>query len=101
MCLEISLGKFFVVYFDDILIFSKTIDEHVIHLKCVLDALRKRKLYANLEKCNFCLDKITFLGYVVSAQDIEVGQEKVKAILEWPTPKTIIEVRSFHRLASF
>lgn len=62
------IGKFLVVYFDDILIFSQTIDEHVMHLRYVLDALRKEKLYANLEKCNFCLDKLVFLGYVVSAQ---------------------------------
>lgn len=61
------IGKFVVVYFVDILIFSKTIDEHLIHLRCVLDDLRKEKLYPNLEKCSFCLDKIVFLGYVAIA----------------------------------
>ena len=67
----------------------------------VLAVLRKEKLYANLKKCSFCMDKVVFLGYVVSAKGIEVDEEKVKAIEEWPTPKSIIEVRSFHGLTSF
>ena len=56
--------------------------------------LRKEKLYANLKKCSFCMDKVVFLGYVVSAKGIKVDEE-------WPTPKSITEVRSFHGLASF
>ena len=71
------------------------------HLHCVLAILRKEKLYANLKKCSFCMDKVVFLGYVVSAKGIEVDEEKVKAIKEWPTPKSITEVKSFHGLASF
>ena len=61
------LGKFVVVYFDDILIYSNNLDEHINHLHYVL---RKEKLYANLKKCSFCMSKIVFLGYVVSAQGI-------------------------------
>jgi len=87
------LGKFVVVYFDDILIYSNNLDEHINHLHYVLDVLRKEKLYANLKKCSFCMSKIVFLGYVVSAQGIEVDEEKVKAIREWPTPTSITEVR--------
>jgi hypothetical protein len=67
----------------------------------VLDVLRKEKLYANLKKCSFCMEKVVFLGYVIRAKGIEVVEEKVKAIKEWPTPKSITEVRSFHGLASF
>ena len=67
----------------------------------MLAVLRKEKLYANLKKCSFCMDKVVFLGYVVSAKRIEVDKENVKAIKEWPTPKSITEVRSFHVLASF
>jgi hypothetical protein len=67
----------------------------------VLDVLRCEKLYANFKKCTFCMEKIVFLGYVVSTKGIEVDEEKVKAIKEWPTPKSITEVRSFHGLASF
>ena len=89
------------VYFDDILVYSKNLDEHINHLHYVLAVLRKEKLYANLKKCSFCMDKVVFLGYVISAKGIEVDEEKVKAIKEWPTPKSITKVRSFHSLASF
>jgi hypothetical protein len=99
--LRAFLGRFVVVYFDDILVYSKSSDEHIDHLHCVLTVLRKEKLYANLKKCSFCLDKVVFLGFVVGAKGIAVDEEKVKAIKEWPTPKSITEVRSFHGLASF
>ncbi|KAH9705002.1 Endonuclease [Citrus sinensis] len=79
----------------------KGLDEHIEHLQSVLTVLRKEKLYANLKKCSFCRNQIVFLGYVVSAKAIEVDEEKVKAIKEWPTPKRVSEVRSFHGLASF
>jgi len=95
------IGKFVVVYFDDILIYSTTLDLHVAHLKSVLCVLRKEQLYANLEKFIFCKDHIVFLGFVVSSKRIQVDEEKVKAIQEWPTPKSVTEVRSFHGLASF
>jgi hypothetical protein len=100
--LRAFIGRFVVVYFDDILVYSKSLDEHIDHLHCVLDVLRKEKLYANnVKKCSFCLDKVMFLGFVVSVKGITVDKEKVKAIKEWPTPKLITEVRSFHGLASF
>nr|XP_027122178.1 uncharacterized protein LOC113739134 [Coffea arabica] len=79
----------------------KTLDEHVVHLQMILDALRKASLYANLKKCTFCTNQLVFLGYVVSEQGIDVDQDKVKAISEWPTPTNASEVRSFHGLASF
>ncbi|XP_062173559.1 uncharacterized protein LOC133879023 [Alnus glutinosa] len=99
--LRAFIGKFVVVYFDDILVYSTNLDEHIEHLRCVLDVLRCEKLYANFKKCTFCMEKVVFLGYVVSTKGIEVDEEKVKAIKEWPTPKSITEVRSFHGLASF
>jgi hypothetical protein len=83
------------------MIFCKDLNEHINHSQCVLNVLRKEKLYANLKKCSFCMEKVVFLGYVISAKGIEVDEEKVKAIKEWPTPKSITEVRSFHGLASF
>jgi hypothetical protein len=82
---------------------TRALDEHIDYLHCVLDVLRKEKLDANVKKCSFCMDKVFFFffGYVVSAKGIAVDEEKVKAIKEWPTPKSITEVRNFHDLASF
>jgi hypothetical protein len=85
------LGRFVVVYFDDILVYSKSLDEHIEHLHCVLAVLRKEKLYANLKTCSFCLDKVVFLGYLVSRKGLAVDEKKVKAIKDWPTPKSITE----------
>ncbi|KAH9658281.1 Endonuclease [Citrus sinensis] len=73
---ELMEKWFVVVYFDDILIYSKNINDHIVYLKSVLDVLRKEKLFANLKKCNFCTDKLVFLGFVVSAQGIQVDEEK-------------------------
>ena len=95
------MGKFVVVYFDDILIYSKTADEHVEQLRDVLAVLQENQLFLNLKKCSFMTDSLLFLGYVVSSEGIHVDEEKVRAIREWPAPKTVGEVRSFHGLATF
>ncbi|KAK1585100.1 hypothetical protein QYE76_018363, partial [Lolium multiflorum] len=95
------IGKSVVVYFDDILIYSKTLEDHVQHVREVLCILRHEKLYANLPKCNFAQNKLVFLGFVVSANGIEVDSSKVEAIHNWPTPTNVGQVRSFHGLAGF
>jgi hypothetical protein len=68
--LRAFICKFVVVYFDDILIYNKNLNEHLDHLRNVLSVLHSEKLYANLKKCTFCMEKIMFLDYVVTAQGI-------------------------------
>jgi hypothetical protein len=99
--LRAFIGKCVVVYFDDILIYSKNLGDHVQHLKSVLDVLRKEKLFANLKKRTFCTDNLVFLGFVMSAQGVHVDAKKIHAIQEWPSPTNVGNVRNFHGLASF
>jgi hypothetical protein len=95
------IGKFVVVYFDDILIYNKSLDEHSEHLRVVFGALREARLFANLEKCTICTDRVAFLAYVVTPQGIEVDEAKIEAIKSWPIPATLTQLRSFHGLAGF
>ncbi len=73
------IGNFVVVSFDDILIYSKSLDEHIEHLRAVFCALREARLFANLEKCTFCTDRVAFLGYVMTPQGIEVDDAMIEA----------------------
>ena len=95
------IGKFLVVYFNDILIYSKTEATHYNHVQEVLVVLQANELYINLKKCSFLTDKLLFLGYVGSADGIHVDEDKLCAVKEWPTPKKMSDVRSFHGLATF
>eukprot|EP01018_Ginkgo_biloba_P018972 Gb_14590 [translate_table: standard] len=95
------LGKFVVLFLDDIMIFSKSVDEHKEHLKQVLDVLRREKLYAKFFKCDFFKEKVEYLEHIVSIEGIVVDPKKIQVIKDWKTPASVHEVRSFLGLANF
>jgi hypothetical protein len=95
------LDRFVVVFIDDILVFSKTVEEHEEHLRLVLEKLRCNQLYAKFSKCEFWLTEIAFLGHVISAGGVSVDLGKVKEVLNWMPPATVSEIRSFLGLAGY
>ena len=95
------LDRFVIVFINNILVYSRSEEEHAMHLRLVLQTLREHQLYAKFSKCEFWLDQVAFLGHMVSKDGIQVDPKKIKAILEWPRPTTVTEVRYFLGLASY
>jgi len=95
------LDKFVVVFIDDILIYSRTREEHAGHLRIVLEVLREHQLSGKLSKCEFWLDEVQFLGLVISSHGISVDPSKIETVLKWERPQTVTEVRSFLGLAGY
>ena len=95
------LDQFVVIFIDDILIYSKTEEEHAEHLRIVLETLRREKLYAKLSKCEFWMKSISYLGHVVSEEGISVDPNKVQAVKEWKAPRNVKEIKSFVGLAGY
>ncbi|GJV09006.1 putative reverse transcriptase domain-containing protein [Tanacetum coccineum] len=95
------LDKFVIVFIDDILFYSKTKEDHEVHLGLVLELLRKEKLYAKFSKCEFWLQEVHFLGHVVNQNGIHVDPSKIEAVKNWKTPTTPSEIRSFLGLAGY
>jgi hypothetical protein len=96
-----ELDKFVIVFIDDILIYSKSREDHDHHLRIVLGRLRAHQLYAKLSKCEFWLKKIAFLGHILTSEGIEVDPSKVEAVSKWKQPSNVSEVRSFLGMAGY
>nr|ABA94769.1 retrotransposon protein, putative, Ty3-gypsy subclass [Oryza sativa Japonica Group] len=95
------LDQFVVVFIDDILVYSKNEEEHAEHLRLIMEKLRDHQLFAKFSKCEFWLDRVAFLGHVISSNGVEVDPSKVEAVLAWNPPKNVSEIRSFLGLAGY
>jgi hypothetical protein len=95
------LDSFVVVFIDDILIYFKSESDHEEHLRLVLQKLRDNQLYAKFSKCEFWINKVPFLGHIISNGGILVGPAKVKEIVAWSIPTIVTDIRSFLGLVGY
>ncbi|KAF5463711.1 hypothetical protein F2P56_013855 [Juglans regia] len=95
------MDKFLVIYFDDILVYNNTKEQYLDHLTQVCSTLRETNLYANVKKCSFFTNRVVFLRFIVPSTGVSANPTKIQAIVGWPEPKTIHDVRSFHGLTTF
>ena len=95
------LDMFIMVFVDNILIYSKSEEDHEGHLRIVLQTLKEHQLYAKFSKCDFWLTKVSFLGHVLSASRLSMDSEKVEAIISWERPKSVFKIHNFLGLAGY
>ncbi|KAL1269106.1 hypothetical protein QQF64_031395 [Cirrhinus molitorella] len=95
------LDRWVIVYIDDILIYSNSLQEHIQHVRAVLQRLIQHQLYAKLEKCEFHCTSTSFLGYIISQEGVAMDEKKVEAVLKWPQPQTLKELQRFLGFANF
>jgi hypothetical protein len=96
-----QLRKYLLVFFDDILIYKKMWVEHLAHFEEVLGIMQAQSLYAKEFKCDFGMRELLYLQPIINEQGVHVHQEKIKAILDWPTPKNLTELKGFFGLCSY
>ena len=96
-----KINQFILVYLDDILIFSESVEEHWEHLRMALGRLREARLYGRVHKCEYLKTRVEYLGYEVSEKGVHASPKKVKAVVNWPRPQSVHDVRSFSGLASY
>jgi len=89
------------MYINDILVYSRTEEEHAEHLCTVLKTLEEHKLYTKFKKCDFCMEKVHFLGHVISREGVSVDPAKVEAVVNWVRPTNLTEACSFLRMAGY
>ena len=89
------------MFIDDILVYSKSMEEHMYHLRTVLQTLREHQLYTKFSKYDFWMESVAFLGHVVSKDGIQVDPQKIEVVSEWPRPTTVTEIRSFLGLVGY
>jgi hypothetical protein len=96
-----ELDKFVIVFINDIFVYSQSAEEHGQHLRVILEKLRAHQLYAKFTKCEFWLQKVSFLGHILIVEGVAMDPEKVTAVANWRRPTTVNEIRSFLGLASY
>jgi hypothetical protein len=90
-----KLRKFLLVFFDDLLIYKKTWEEQLQHVEQILAIMEGKSLYAKESKCEFGMTEVLYLGHIIGVKGVQVHQENIQAILDWPTPRTLTELKGF------
>ena len=93
--------KFVLVYLDDILIYSKTKEDHINHLKTILEILKEHQLYGKLSKCKFLFHNVEYLGHIISENGIQLNPEKIEAVQKWEAPRNVKQIQSFLGLCNY
>jgi hypothetical protein len=89
------------VFFDDILIYNRTWEEHLKHVDEILTIMEEQTLFSKEEKCEFGLTEILYIGHAIDVEGVKVHQEKIQTIFEWSTPRTVTDLRGFFRICSY
>lgn len=95
------LRNFVLIFFDDILVYSSSMEEHLVHLRLVFEKLKANSLFVKKSKCEFAQKQIEYLGHVISQEGVPADQSKIQAMLNWPQPKTVKALRGFLGLSGY